>query len=760
MRISRIIAFCGPNLWSQHPVLEVWLDAHADMACPTRTLERCRQLLSALWPELPVNSAERSERDSHLLARLRNAEHPAELIEILALKLQDVAGTPVEQSSFEELPDEMGVHDTNSSSLETNADCTARIAVEYVEEPVARLAVEMACMLFVAAVERKSLDLSTCVMRLRECAKKSCFGGTTAPIVAAAKARGIPVCRLDNDCLVQLGQGAKQERLQGATTAHTGLLAEAISRDKLQTKSLLRQLGIPVPDGRLAASAEDAWVAACELGLPAVVKPRDEDYGIGVSLMLKTREQVAEAYARARTCRPDSPDVLVERQLPGAVHRLFIVRDRLVAAARRDPAQVVGDGRHTIKELIAAANRDPLRADGEEFPFYQISIDAETSRILEEQDLDFGSIPKDGLTVMLRYDPKSCYGGTITDVTDNVHPDVAGTVVEAVRAVGLDVAGVDVMAIDIARPLEGQGGGILEINAEPALNLHRSPICRPERPVAEAIVAVLFAPPDTGRIPIAAVTGGSKAGHIARMIADHFDNGPLTVGLTLADGTRRPSYGATFANSCAAGARALLLNTRVELAVCELSPDSLRFEGLPFDECQVVVIAGSSGAAKCHILDRDHKSALRRLIASVGPDGMVIANIDDPEVAALVDPDDARVIAVSANEQHSFLEQHRGAGSDAPYNNENGAPRPRVNGENLSRPIAEASIAGRLAEAAVRAIDAVIYTSRANTNRVSEKPGYTTGSTSANGDRRRGAGETCRSSPRPGSRSNAWQPRS
>jgi cyanophycin synthetase len=241
----------------------------------------------------------------------------------------------------------------------------------------------------------------------------------------------------------------------GSITSRTGFLAEAISRDKSLTKQILRQLGVPVPPGRQVTDADDAWAAACELGLPVVVKPRDEDCGVGVSLMLKTRAQVALAYTKARDCRPD---VLVERHLPGAPHRLFVVDDRLVAAVRRDPPQVVGDGQETVAELVEAANRDSRRGDGPEYAWFPIVVDDEVAQTLADQQLTLASIPPAGQKVTLRYDPKSCYGGTVEEVTDFVHAQTACAVLDAVHVTGLDVAGVDVMALDIALPLAAQLG--------------------------------------------------------------------------------------------------------------------------------------------------------------------------------------------------------------------------------------------------------------------------------------------------------------
>ncbi len=526
------------------------------------------------------------------------------------------------------------------------------MAVEFVEEPIARLAVEFAARLVGRRQPPTLPDFQECVQELRKCAKEACFGGTTGPIVAAALARDIPVVRLDGDCLVQLGHGTRQRRLMGSITSRTGFLSEAISRDKSLTKQLLRQLGIPVPPGRLVSDADDAWAAACELGLPVVVKPRDEDCGTGVSLMLKTREQVMLAYAQAREFRPD---VLVERHLPGAAHRLFVVNDRLVAAVRRDPAQLVGDGRQTIALLVASANRDPRRGEGPEYAMFPIVIDEEAVQLLADRQLSLDSIPRPGETVALRYDPKSCYGGTVLEVTESVHPETIAAVCDAVRVTGLDVAGVDVMATDISLPLASQEGGILEVNGGPAIYLHRSPFSEPPHSVTEAIVESLMPADESGRIPIVAVLGGTwRRQSVARQIARLLDATGQTVGLAAANGIRvgDTDHKRPLANN-AGGCRTLLLHPRVELAVCELSPTSIREEGLAFDKCQIAVLTSWPTTPQMSDAAGMIERCLRVLLDSVSSSGKVIVNIDDPALSALFVPGDERLVAVSPDENQS-----------------------------------------------------------------------------------------------------------
>ena len=649
MRISETRAFLGPNIWSHNPALEVRLvteNEPLDAACSLSN--SCDRIL-AWFNVAPAKQVATAFQRPRFRERLAHARHSVDVFTALVIELQRLAGTAVEGSWIE-------------SDVPAFA---AYVAVEFVEEPIARLAVDLAARLVWKTPDGPTPTFGECLRHLQQCAEQSCFGGTTGPIVEAARRRAIPVTRLDGDCLVQLGHGARQRRIMGSITSRTGFLAEAISRDKSLTRQLLRQLGIPVPPGRLVTDADDAWAAACELGLPVVVKPRDEDCGIGVSLMLKTRAQVALGYARARDCRPD---VLVERHLPGAPHRLFVVNNRLVAAVRRDPPQIFGDGRQTVAELVNAANRDTRRGDGPEYQWYPIVVDDEVVQTLADQQLELASIPSPGQKVFLRYDPKACYGGTIEEVTDRVHAETVCAVLDAVRVTGLDIAGVDVMATDIALPLAAQGGGILEVNGGPAIYLHRRPFCEPARPVAEAVVAWLLPPDESGRIPIVAVIGDQGAVRVAEQTACLLEATGQTVGLATADGIRvGDSQRKPAPSNDAQGCRALLLHPGVELAVCEISLTSLREDGLAFDECQIAVLAAPPAESHSSLASVMPERCLRVLLNCVSPSGTVIVNVDDPLLASLFRPGDERLLAVALDASHPFLAGHRELGGTTAF---------------------------------------------------------------------------------------------
>ncbi len=318
-----------------------------------------------------------------------------------------------------------------------------------------------------------------------------------------------------------------------AMTDQTGSIADSIAQDKELTRSLLRAVGVPVSEGRPVDDAEDAWSTACDLGLPVVVKPRDCDYGQGVLLNLTTREQVVAAYEDARA---RSDDVLVERFVAGHEYRLLVVGDDVVAALRRDPPQVVGDGHATVAQLVARLNADPRRGDGRTTPLFTIELDETALAVLAEQGLSPDAVPPAGVRVLIRRNTHRWSGGITTDVTDDVHPNVAARASDATRVVGLDVAGLDIIAADIARPLEEQGGVVLEVNSEPALQMHLRPASGKPRPVVEAILASMFPEGDSGRIPLVAVTGTNGKTTTTRLIAHLLRATGRTIGMTCSDG--------------------------------------------------------------------------------------------------------------------------------------------------------------------------------------------------------------------------------
>jgi len=288
-----------------------------------------------------------------------------------------------------------------------------------------------------------------------------------------------------------------------------------------------------VPQGRPVKDAPDAWAAAQAIGTPVVVKPRDGNQGKGVTVNISSREDIEAAFHNAAKFRDE---VMVERFLPGSDYRLLVVGDQLVAAARREPPLVIGDGQHTVSELVERVNADPRRGEGHSTSLTKIRFDDVALARLKEQGLCANSIPAKGVRVILRNNANLSTGGTATDVTDDVHPEVAARAIAAAQMVGLDVCGVDMVCESVLRPLEEQCGGVVEVNAAPGLRMHLQPSYGKGRDVGKAIMSMLYAPGDDGRIPVIAVTGTNGKTTTVRLTAHLLRTHGLRVGMTNTDG--------------------------------------------------------------------------------------------------------------------------------------------------------------------------------------------------------------------------------
>ncbi|MBX3621746.1 MAG: cyanophycin synthetase [Rhizobacter sp.] len=640
MDVSRIRALRGPNLWSRHTALEAIVTcADDEIAVTERPGFEAR--LRTLFPGLGV-------------FRLAGPVSLARVLETAALSLQEEAGCPV---SF-------------SRTYPTVEPGTFQVVVEYSEEAVGRLAFDLAQALIAATLQPDaSFDADAAVARLRETDEDVRLGPSTGAIVQAAAARGIPWRRLTEGSLVQFGWGRHQHRIWAAEVDQTSAVSEAIAQDKELSKQLLRAAGVPVPVGRPVADEADAWAAALEVGLPVVVKPQDGNQGKGITVNVTSREGVERAYKAAA----EIGHVMVEKYLAGSDYRLLVVGDRLVAAARREPPVVLGDGELSVAELVAKVNADPRRGDGHATSLTKIRIDDIAIALLAQQGLTPDSVPARGQRVVLRNNANLSTGGTATDVTDDVHPEVAERAISAAQMVGLHVCGVDMVCESVLKPLEEQGGGIVEVNAAPGLRMHLSPSYGRARNVGEAIVNHLYEPGHDGRIPVVAVTGTNGKTTTVRLIAHLFASSGLVVGMTNTDGVyvdgRQIDSG-----DCSGpkSARSVLLHPDVEAAVFETARGGILREGLGFDHCRVAVVTNVGAGDHLglnYITTVEDLAVLKRVIVqNVTPkDGYAVLNAADPIVAAMADACPGKVIFFAADRHHGGMTEHRALGGRTVY---------------------------------------------------------------------------------------------
>lgn len=642
MEISRIRALRGPNLWSRHTSIEAivcCLDTERSIADIPGFEARLRARFPAIEFLEPVHQQAPCSM--------------AHALEAAALGLQAQAGCPV----------------TFSRSVPTVDQGTYQVVVEYSEEAVGRLAFALAQTLCRAAVADAPFDLKQALASLRELDEDVRLGPSTGAIVQAAVARGIPYRRLTEGSMVQFGWGSRQRRIQAAETDRTSAIAEAIAQDKDLTKVLLHAAGVPVPQGRSVSNPEDAWQAATEIGGPVVVKPRDGNQGKGVAVNIKTREEVLAAFAVAYAI---SSDVIVERYLPGHDFRLLVIGNQLVAAARRAPPQVIGDGIHHIGELIDQVNLDPRRGDGHATSLTKIRVDSITLATLAAHGYTIQSIPPKGEPVVLRNNANLSTGGSATDVTDDVHPELAARAVEAAQMVGLDICGVDVVCETVLKPLEEQGGGIVEVNAAPGLRMHLQPSFGKGRPVGEAIIASMYREGDDGRIPVVAVAGTNGKTTTARLIAHILKTDQYRVGLTSTDGVyiegKRIDSG-----DCSGprSARNVLMHPDVDAAVFETARGGILREGLGFDRCNVAVVTNigiGDHLGLSFISTVEDLAVVKRVIVeNVAPGGVAVLNAADPLVADMAANCPGSITYFAVHHQHPLIATHRAQGQRAVY---------------------------------------------------------------------------------------------
>ncbi len=642
MDVSRIRVLRGPNLWSRHTAIE------AIVSCPE--IERAIEGM----PGFEVRLRARFPHIGFLQpAGEIKAVSMAHALQAAALGLQSQAGCPV----------------TFSRTVPTVEAGVYQVIVEYSEEAVGRLAFELAQELCNAALDDKPFDLADALARLRELDEDVRLGPSTGSIVAAAVKRGIPFRRLTDGSMVQFGWGSRQKRIQAAETSNTSAIAESIAQDKELTKMLLNAAGVPVPNGRVVETVEDAWAAAQEIAAPVVIKPRDGNQGKGVAVNISSHEQIVAAFNAAVKI---SDEIIVERYLPGHDYRLLVIGKTLVAAARRDPPQVIGDGVHTIRQLVDTVNSDPLRGDGHATSLTKIRFDDIALATLSKQNFDAESIPPQGARIVLRNNANLSTGGTATDVTDDVHPELAARAVAAAQMVGLDICGVDIVCNTVHAPLEEQEGGIVEVNAAPGLRMHLTPSYGKGRAVGDAIISTMFADGDDARIPLVAVAGTNGKTTTVRLITHLLAQKGLRVGMTNTDGVYIDNQ-RTDTGDCSGprSARNVLFHPDVDAAVLETARGGVLREGLGFDRCNVAVVTNigmGDHLGLSYISTVEDLAVVKRVIVeNVAPTGYAVLNAADTMVSSMAPSCPGAVIFFALDPTHPIMATHRAQGHRVVY---------------------------------------------------------------------------------------------
>ncbi len=646
IQLLRINYLRGPNIWTYRPALEVWLDLGALENHPSHQIPGFNERLTAWLPALIEHHCGVGERGG-FMQRLQEGTWCGHVLEHIVIELLNLSGMPT------------GFGQTRSTSVHG----VYRMVFRARDEQVARMALEQGHRLIMAAINDEPFDVPAAVAKVRTEVDDCYLGPSTACIVTAATDRGIPHIRLNDGNLVQLGYGASQRRIWTAESEFTSAIAEGIASDKDLTKSLLKSCGVPIPEGQVVHSPEEAWEAAQDIGLPVVVKPSDGNHGRGVTLDLRKKEDIEAAF---HVAYPEGSDVMVERFILGDEHRLLVVNGKVVAAARGEVVGITGNGRSTVAELIdSQLNSDPRRGYEEEYPLEIIDANTNVAVQLElkRQDLDAQAVPAAGRQVVVQRN-----GNVAVDCTDEVHPEVAYIAGLAARVVGLDIAGIDMVAQNIARPLHSQGGAIVEVNAGPGLLMHLKPAVGAPRPVGQAIVEHLFPAEEqageAGRIPVVGVAGTRDSATIARLVAWLLHLSGRHTGVACRDGLfldRRRVEAADSAHWEAA--HRLLMNKTVQAVVIENDARTILRDGLAYDRCQVGVVTDMDGMETLAEFDVHAQEQMTRVLRTqvdvVLAGGAAVLHAAIAQVAELAPLCDGSVVLYAQDPGLATVAQHR-----------------------------------------------------------------------------------------------------
>jgi cyanophycin synthetase len=657
MRILDRSVYVGPSLYARFPVIRLELDLGALEGWPTARLgERFIGALAAALPGLAEHGCSYREPGG-FFRRMREGEGTwlGHVLEHVAIELQNIAGEPV-------------TFGKTRSNAETGQ---YHVISQYEQEDVGleagRLGLTLLHSLLPAELRPKGavpadFDFAAERDEFIRFAQRRALGPSTMSLVRAAEERRIPWIRLNEQSLIQLGHGRYQQRVQATVTSRTPHIAVELASDKEETNRILANLGLPVPRQRLVQREDDAVAAAERIGYPVVVKPFNANHGRGITIHVTTEEEVRRAF---QVAREHSRSIIVESFITGDDHRMVVIAGELVAVARRVPGHVVGDGTSTIEQLVEEVNQDPRRGIGHEKVLTRLVFDHQADTMLARKGYTRETVPEAGERVFLRSTGNLSTGGTATDMTDTVHPDNAEMAVRAVKAIGLDVGGVDFLSTDITQSYKDVGGAICEINAAPGFRMHMAPSEGRPRDVAGPVMDMLFPPGTPSRIPIAAVTGTNGKTTTARMLAHINKLAGHHVGLTTTDGVYIDGQRTVSGDMTGPVAtRMVLSDPSVDVAVLEVARGGLLRAGMGVRHCDVgaVLNVKADHLGLRGIGTLEELAQVKRIVVEVARDTAVL-NADDALCLKMADYTEAKHLCyVTMDPTHELVGEHIKAG--------------------------------------------------------------------------------------------------
>lgn len=656
MKILSIQALRGPNIWSvrRKKLIQMRLDLEELEALPTNKIKGFRERLEAMFPTMIEHRCSEEVRGG-FFQRIERGTWMGHVIEHIALETQSLAGM---ETGF-------------GRTRETKTPGVYNVVFSYIEEKVGIFAAESAVRIAQSLVDNAPYDLQADLKKMREIREDVRLGPSTGSIVDEAVARDIPWIRLGTNSLVQLGYGVNQMRFQATITCKTSNIAVDIACNKEQTKQMLDAASIPVAKGDICVDEEDLDATIKRIGYPIVLKPLDGNHGKGVSINVTNREDAVSGLAFAQKY---SRKVIVERFVTGFDFRMLVIDNKLVAAAQRVPANVVGDGKQTIQQLIDETNKDPRRGYGHENVLTEITVDRDTMDLLEKKGYTLETIAPKGETVFLKSTANLSTGGTSIDVTDMVHPENIFLAERISRVIGLDVCGIDIMAKNLTQSLKENGGVILEVNAAPGFRMHLAPSEGLPRNVAAPVIDMLYPLGKPSRIPIIAVTGTNGKTTTTRLIAHIVKNNGYKVGFTTSDGIYVQNHMLEKGDTTGPlSTEFILKDPTVEFAVLETARGGILRSGLGFSRCDIGIITNIQedhlGLSDIHDL-KDLSRVKAVVVNSVKKDGWAVLNAEDENCVEIAKDLDCKVAYFSMNEHCDVIVNHcRAGGIAAIYEN-------------------------------------------------------------------------------------------
>lgn len=615
MKILKIQALRGPNIWSvqRKKLIQMRLDLEEMEEFPTNKIEGFRERIEAMFPTMIEHRCSEGCRGGFFM-RVDRGTWMGHVIEHIALEIQTLAGM---DTGF-------------GRTRETKTPGVYNVVFSYTEENVGLFAAESSVAIAEALIAGTPYDVEADIQRMREIRERVRLGPSTGSIVEEAVSRDIPWIRLGTNSLVQLGYGVNQMRFQATITCQTSHIAVDIACNKEETKRMLEMASIPVASGGICVDEEDLENVIKKIGYPIVIKPLDGNHGKGASINVTKWEDAVAGLAYAKNY---SRRVIVEKFITGYDFRVLIINNKLVAAAKREPAHVIGDGKQNIQQLIDETNLDPRRGYGHENVLTQIDVDRDTTDLLTKLNYTLETVPKKDEVVYLKSTANLSTGGTSIDVTDMMHPENIFICERISRVIGLDICGIDIMATNLTQPLKENGGCILEVNAAPGFRMHLAPSEGLPRNVAAPVIDMLYPPGKPSRIPIIAVTGTNGKTTTTRLIAHIVKNNGLKVGFTTSDGIYIQNHMMEKGDTTGPiSAEYILKDPTVEFAVLETARGGILRSGLGFSRCDIGIITNIQedhlGLNDIHSLE-DLARVKATVVNSVSKEGWAILNAQD-----------------------------------------------------------------------------------------------------------------------------------